>query len=62
MNTSAALGFFELLAKLEPKWALILLVAGILSWQSPRIIKELFNGVRGLLLAGKQKQKTANKR
>ena len=50
MTGEAVDEFFKLLSTLEPTWALKLLVAGILAWQSPLIIKEVFAGVRGLLL------------
>jgi len=49
--SGAATEFFRLLAHFEPKWALALLVAGILSWHSPKLVKELSAGTRGLLLA-----------
>jgi hypothetical protein len=61
MNGEAMAEFFKFLSNFEPRWVLILLVAGILSWPAPRIIKELFAGVRGLLVALKQNRKAAKK-
>jgi hypothetical protein len=42
---------------LGPMWAVILLAVGILCWRSDRIVKELFSGVRGILLAIRQTEK-----
>ena len=42
---------------LGPTWAAILLAVGILCWRSDRIVKELFAGVKGILLAIRQTEK-----
>jgi hypothetical protein len=47
--------FLKLISNFEPKWALAMLVAGILSWRLPQIIKEFFAGIRGLLVARKKR-------
>jgi hypothetical protein len=41
MTPDTAVGFFSLLSSFSPGWALALLVAGILCWRSPQIIREL---------------------
>jgi hypothetical protein len=46
MNRESVPAFLNFLSQFEPRWVLVLLVAGVLSWQSPRIIKELFAGLR----------------
>jgi hypothetical protein len=33
--------FFGILGRFSPEWALALLVAGILCWRSPQIIREI---------------------
>jgi hypothetical protein len=43
---------------LGPMWAATLLAVGILCWRSDKIVKELFAGVRGILLAMKQTERT----
>jgi len=58
MSPEVAAEFLKLISNFEPRWALALLVAGILSWRSPQIIKEFFSGVRGLVLVWKKKQTT----
>jgi hypothetical protein len=45
------------LIALGPMWATILLAVGILCWRSDRIVKELFAGVRGILLVLRQTEK-----
>jgi hypothetical protein len=42
---------------LGPTWAAILLAVGILCWRSDKIVKELFAGVKGILLAIRQTEK-----
>jgi hypothetical protein len=37
-----------------PMWAVISLAVGILCWRLDKILKELFAGVRGLLLVRRQ--------
>jgi hypothetical protein len=41
MTPDMAAGFFGLLSSFSPPWVLAVLVAVILAWQSPKIIKEL---------------------
>jgi hypothetical protein len=43
--------FAKLLANFEPVWVLWIVVAAVLAYRSPQIIKELFAGVGGLLKA-----------
>ncbi len=50
--------FINALRNFEPRWALALLVGGVLSWRSPQIIKELFTGVRSLMLVWKKTRPT----
>jgi hypothetical protein len=40
-----------------PMWTVILLGVGILCWRSDRIFKELFAGVKGILLAIRHTEK-----
>jgi hypothetical protein len=48
--TGEAMGeFVRVLANFEPAWVLYIVVAAILAYRSPLIIKELFAGVGGLL-------------
>ena len=62
MTPEIAAEFLKLISNFEPRCALALLVAGILAWRSPQIIKELFVGIRGLLLVRIRIAKTANPR
>lgn len=41
MPSDTAAGFFGLLSSFSPGWAFALLVAAILCWRSPDIIREL---------------------
>jgi hypothetical protein len=49
----AAAEFFKYLASVQPGWALLFIVCAILSYQTPLIIKEMFAGVRGLMVASR---------
>jgi hypothetical protein len=41
MPPDALSGFFIFLSSLSPTWGLAFLIAAILSWRSPEIIREL---------------------
>jgi hypothetical protein len=49
--SDAVTQFFNVLGKFEPGWVLAILVAMILAYRSPQLVKELFAGVRGLMNA-----------
>jgi hypothetical protein len=57
MTRETVAEFLGLLTIFSPEWALLLLVAGILSWQSPKIVREVFAGTRGLITARRQSRK-----
>jgi hypothetical protein len=46
---AAATELFRLLGNFQPGWVLAILVAMILAYRSPQLIREVFAGVRGLL-------------
>jgi hypothetical protein len=46
MGTDATADFFKMLGNFPPGWILLNVVAIILSYRSPQIIRELFAGVR----------------
>ena len=58
----AAAEFFKYLASVQPSWALLFIVCSILAYQTPLIIKEMFAGFRGLLVASRGRAKQANRR
>jgi hypothetical protein len=39
----------------RPAWVVLVIVLGILSFKSPQILKELFAGLRGLMLMRNQR-------
>jgi hypothetical protein len=48
MSPEAATEFFKMLGNFQPGWVLAIIVAAILAYRFPQIVKELFAGVRGL--------------
>jgi len=54
--------FAALLQNFEPGWVLAIIVAAILAYRSPLIIKELFAGLGGLLNGRPKKIGTAERR
>lgn len=54
--------FAALLKDLPPGWVLAIIVAAILAYRSPLIIKELFAGVGGLLNGRSKKTGTSERR
>jgi hypothetical protein len=48
MGPEAATEFIKMLGNLQPGWVLAIVVAAILAYRSPQIIRELFAGLRGL--------------
>jgi hypothetical protein len=48
MSPEAVTKFVEVLATFQPGWVLAIVVAPILAYRTPQIVKELFTGMRGL--------------
>jgi hypothetical protein len=48
MSPEAAAEFVRMLVNFQPGWVLAIVVAAILAYRLPQILKELFAGVRGL--------------
>jgi hypothetical protein len=54
--------FAKLLGHFQPGWMLAIIVAAILAYRSPQLVKELFAGTRGLLIIWRQSGRSKEKR
>jgi hypothetical protein len=54
MNIEVFTEFAKLLGHFQPGWVLGIIVAAILSYRSPQLIKEFFAGVCSLLVVWRQ--------
>jgi hypothetical protein len=48
MTSETAVEFSRVLQNFAPGWVLVIVVAAILAYQSPKLVKELFAGIKGL--------------
>jgi hypothetical protein len=51
MNPEASVELIKVPATLEPRWALAFMVSAMLCYRSPQLVRELFAGLRGLIVA-----------
>ena len=56
MIAEAATEFFKLLGNFQPAWVLAIVVASIIAYRLPQLIREIFAGIRGLLLVKRRRQ------